>query len=85
MRDQPLQKLQNQFLQGLCDNKTLISIFLANGTGYMGRSNFSAIKSSRSEVTYRSLSTSTPYLLSFQWQRNSRIQYDEKGMMKVQG
>jgi host factor-I protein len=53
MMDQPLQNLQNQFLQELRDNKTAISIFLVNGIQLHGRIEFfdNYIVAVRTEVT----------------------------------
>ena len=51
--DQPVQKLQDQFLQELRDNKTPISIFLVNGIRLHGQIEFfdNYIVAVRSEVT----------------------------------
>lgn len=64
--DQPLQSLQNQFLQELRDNKTPISMFLVNGVRLHGFIDFFdtyivAVRSGVTQIVYKhAISTVMP-------------------------
>lgn len=64
--ERPLHALQNKFLQGLQENKTLVAIFLVNGIRLQGQVEFFdnyivAVKSTTTQLVYKhAISTIAP-------------------------